>query len=209
MGEKRGKCWQRHICIDRVVCGQWRPSVFECHLVLKGIVYFLWLFLVPVETRPAYTRRLDESRCVLHAATQPNKPEFHFTDCMESHESLKMSHRHLPIQAVSGVCECDAWVEASLRPCWVRILPVTMLCERKSAAFSLMLCAACVRFDIVVKERLYRVICLFEELAKGWALGCSQRLGSNKCVYFRKVQSPHLIWVKSRKVSSVKIFRKR
>lgn len=156
MGEKRGKSWQRHICIDRVVCGQWRPSVFECHLVLKpavGTVYFLWLFLVPVETRPAYTRRLDESRCVLHAATQPDKPEFHFTDCMKSHESLKMSNRHLPIRAVSGVCECDAWVEASLRPCWVRILPVTMLCEGKSAAFSLMLCAACVPFDIVVKVR--------------------------------------------------------
>lgn len=99
--------------------GSWRTvktlcfPVPPCAPACRGIVYFQWLFLVPAETRPAYTWTLGGSRCALYAATKPNKPVcigFHITDCVESCKIQMMSNGHLPIQATSCVCECDTWV---------------------------------------------------------------------------------------------------
>lgn len=108
-------------CIVKTLGFPVPPCATGCH----GIVHFQWLFLVPAETRPAYTWTLGGGRCAFHVATKPNKPTcvgFHITDCVESCKIQMMLNGHLPIQAIWCVCECDAWVEAFLSPYRVSVL---------------------------------------------------------------------------------------
>lgn len=196
--------------------------VAPCATACCEIMHFQWLFLVPAETRPAYTWTLYGGRCALHTATKPNQPVclgIHITDCMESCQIQMMSNGHLLIQAVSCVCECDTWVEASLRPYQVSIL--TLYSEngvKEKAQLLGSCCAIYLPFVTLVNVRKIGTQVPLLGISNG---KCFHILGDglwdtprdletmNAFSFKRKVQNPHLSWVKSRKVSSVKICRRR